>query len=106
MKTLLLIFAIAHANAGNDLQTIHAGCMRQMAKQANASEICSCERRNLLRRHRDGSEVLAVLAKAYRGQSISKEMDTVEGASIITTFDDSVKAECAKNSKYDVGADD
>lgn len=102
---LLISLTNAKVQVSSD-EVIRSGCLKLMAKQKRhpAREVCDCHQKNLKQRMND--QLMAVLAKTYRGQSIEKELDTIEGASVVVTFDASVKAECLKNPRYEVGPDE
>ena len=106
MSILLILMSLTFAKPlpPDDYNTVRVACMKEMAQLTNSLVVCACHETNL--RRRMTRPLMAVLGKKYRGESIEKDLATVEGANVIETFDKEVKEKCKVDPQFDVGPDE
>lgn len=104
----LLIYALFFlVNANDSLKNIEDMCLRQNKgnKQIkSAVDHCACVKRSLGKRL--DKDFLQLLEKQYAEKNIDKELNEMEGASVIYDFNQDVITECKKNKDWVVADED
>ncbi len=105
MINLILTALLQLSNADSaDREFLKQQCLKDLNRYKNKAAVCLCYDSNLAKRMSEN--LMAILVKEKRGESVEKEMDTVEGASVIFTFEESILLKCVKNPNYDVGPEE
>lgn len=101
MMMLILSLVISFSSANSDRAYIKESCVKALKKNINVAEICQCYDMNLGQRLTP--EFFKILAKDRKGQSVEKELNSVEGATVIFSFEEGVLLKCKKDPSYNVG---
>lgn len=100
---LLALLQLSFADA-NSRAFIKVDCINKLVGTPQSAAICECYDLNLAARLDD--VYFKILEKQKKGKSIKHELNTIEGAAVISTYDRDVMTACKKDPTWRIGPED